>query len=68
MVTVMKHCNNPNIHSDLLLTRLEKRDGEVGGSQARSLHGKHKIRKKYIKKTLPSYIIKVEKTKLNTSK
>lgn len=37
MVTVVRHCNGPNIQSDLSLTQLEKRDGEVEGSQARKL-------------------------------
>lgn len=37
MVTVVRHCNSPNIQSELPLTQQEKRDGEVGGSQARKL-------------------------------
>lgn len=37
MVTVVRHCNGPNIQPDLPLTQPEKRDGEVGGSQAGKL-------------------------------
>lgn len=37
MVTVVRHCNGPNIQPDLPLTQPEKRDAEMGESQAGKL-------------------------------